>query len=152
MHRFRAQGRIMSLFRTLGRRGCHWTQQRLENGWSMYTALASLLVRHKFDIAEMPECGAEGWRINGRLPIPTVVRFHSPSRLIMPFYDVPKADIAMCSALEDRAIRNASALTACSQFVAGEAASKLGAAAPIRFRGQTGSGKRSVASSYHVRL
>jgi glycosyltransferase involved in cell wall biosynthesis len=80
----------------------------------------------------MPECGAEGWRINARLPIPTVVRFHSPSRLIMPFYDVPKADIAMCSALEDRAIRHASALTSCSQFLADEAQSKLGVETPIQ--------------------
>ena len=132
VHRFRAEGRIMPLFQSFGRRGCHWTQQRLENGWSMYGALAALLAQHKFDIAEMPECGAEGWRINARLPIPTVVRFHSPSRLIMPFYDVPKADIAMCSALEDRAIRHASALTSCSQFLADEAQSKLGVETPIQ--------------------
>jgi len=132
VHRFRAEGRIMRFFEFFGLRGWHWTQQRLENGWSMYGALGALLARHKFDVAEMPECGAEGWRINGRLPIPTIVRFHSPSRLIMPFYDVPKADFAMCSALEDRAIRNASALTACSQFVAGEAESKLGVTSPIR--------------------
>jgi len=131
VHRFRADGRIMRFFEFFGRRGWHWTQQRLENGWSMYGALAPLLAQHKFDVAEMPECGAEGWRINGRLPIPTIVRFHSPSRLIMPFYGVPGADIAICSALEDRAIRKASALTACSQFVADEAKSKLGVTTPI---------------------
>jgi glycosyltransferase involved in cell wall biosynthesis len=132
VHRFRAEGRIMRRFQSFGRRGYHWTQQRFENGWSMYGALNTLHARHKFDIAEMPECGAEGWRINARLPLPTIVRFHSPSRLIMPFYDVPKADIAMCSALEDRAIRHASALTACSQFLADEAQSKLGVDAPIQ--------------------
>jgi glycogen(starch) synthase len=132
VHRFRAEGPVMRCFQSFGRCGCHWTQQRLENGWSMDAALTQLLARHKFDIAEMPECGAEGWRLNARLQIPTVVRFHSPSRLIMPFYDVPKADIAMCSALEDRAIRHASALTSCSQFLAHEAHSKLGVAGPIQ--------------------
>ena len=131
VHRFRSTGRIMRLFRFAGRRGCHWTQQRLENGWSMHAALAPLHALHNFDVAEMPECGAEGWRINGNLPVPTVVRFHSPSRLIMPFYDVPGADITICSALEDRAIRNASSLTSCSRFLAGEAEAKLGVCAPI---------------------
>lgn len=132
VHRFRAAGRTMRFFQSFGRRGCHWTQQRLENGWSMYGALSALLAQHKFDIAEMPECGAEGWRINARLPVPTIVRFHSPSRLIMPFYDVPKADIAMCAGLEDRAIHHASALTSCSQFLADEAQSKLGVEAPVQ--------------------
>jgi glycosyltransferase involved in cell wall biosynthesis len=125
----------MRLFPSFGRRGYHWTQQRFENGWSMDAALTALLALHKgphkFDIAEMPECGAEGWRINARMPLPTVVRLHSPSRLIMPFYDVPNADIAMCSALEDLAIRHASALTSCSQFLADEAQSKLGVDTPI---------------------
>jgi glycosyltransferase involved in cell wall biosynthesis len=79
----------------------------------------------------MPECGAEGLLINALAGIPTVVRFHSPARLIMPFYDVPKADVRMCSWLEQRAIVRASALSSCSSFLAGEVRQKMGIHAPV---------------------
>jgi starch synthase len=97
----------------------------------MYLALQELQKRHRFDILEMPECGAEGLLINSRMNIPTVVRFHSPSRLIMPFYDVPHKDVILCSWLEQRAIRNATALSSCSAFLAAEVRDKMGVTAPV---------------------
>jgi glycosyltransferase involved in cell wall biosynthesis len=131
VHRYRPGGRIMSLAGGFGRSKCWWTQQRVENGWSMYSAVKALQRRYRFDILEMPECGAEGLLLNPLTDIPAVVRFHSPSELIMPFYDVPRADVKMCSWLERRAIRNATALTACSRFLACEARSKMGIRTPI---------------------
>jgi len=126
VHRYRPGGRAMQLFGGLGRWKCWWSRQRLENGWGMYLALKSLQERYRFDVLEMPECGAEGLLINSRIDVPTIVRFHSPSRLIMPFYDVPKKDLFLCSWLEQRAIRRATALSSCSQFLAEEVRSKMG--------------------------
>ncbi len=131
VHRYRPGGPPMKLFQTLGRWRCYWTRQRLENAWGMYRALARLRRRYQFDIVEMPECGAEGLLVNSLMNMPSVVRFHSPARLIMPFYDVPEADRTMCSWLEQRAIRHAVALTSCSQFLADEARTKLGIGSPI---------------------
>jgi glycosyltransferase involved in cell wall biosynthesis len=131
VHRYRPAGPVMMAFHALGRWKCWWSRQRLENGWSMYHALQALIERHRFDVLEMPECGAEGYLINSLVRIPTVVRFHSPSRLIMPFYDVRPADIALCSFLEQRAIRKATALTSCSAFLAGEVRSKMGIDQPV---------------------
>ncbi len=131
VHRYRPGGRAMKAFDQLGRWKCWWTRQRLENGWSMYHALKALMRTHQLDVLEMPECGAEGYLINPLLRIPTVVRFHSPSRLIMPYYDVQKADIAMCSFIEQRAINRATALTSCSRFLRDEVRSKMGVRARV---------------------
>jgi glycogen synthase len=131
VHRYRPGGRAMQLFGGLGRWKCWWSRQRLENGWGMYLALKALQERHRFDVLEMPECGAEGLLINSRIDVPTVVRFHSPSRLIMPFYDVPKKDVFLCSWLEHRAIRRATALSSCSSFLAREVQNKMGVNTPI---------------------
>ena len=125
VHRYRPGGLMMSAAGAFGRFRCYWTRQRVENAWGMYHALRMLLRRHRFDILEMPECGAEGGLITSRLPIPSVVRFHSPSRLIMPFYDVPAADRTMCSWVEQRAITRATALTSCSAFLSREVRSKM---------------------------
>jgi glycogen(starch) synthase len=131
VHRYRPGGRVMEMVRGLGRMKCWWTQQRAENGWSMYHALRALRRRYRFDLLEMPECGAEGLLINACIDIPTVVRFHSPAALIMPFYEVRRADVKVCSWLERRAIRHATALSACSSFLAGEARLKMCIRAPI---------------------
>jgi glycosyltransferase involved in cell wall biosynthesis len=132
VHRHRPGGRIMELLSLPGRFKCWWSQQRLQNAWAMHRALAILQRRLRFDLLEMPECGAEGLLINGVANFPTVVRFHSPARLIMPFYDVPKLDHDLCSWLEQRAIDRATALTSCSAFLAREAARRLGVDAPIK--------------------
>jgi glycogen(starch) synthase len=126
VHRYRPVGRVMTAFDKLGRWKWWWTRQRLENGWSMYHALRELQKTHKFDILEMPECGAEGYLINPLMRIPTVVRFHSPSRLIMPFYDVQPGDVRACSFIEQRAIMSATTLTSCSSFLAKEVRAKMG--------------------------
>jgi glycogen synthase len=131
VHRYRPEGRVMRMIAPLGRWKCWWTRQRLENGWSMYRTLRALKRRHRFDLLEMPECGAEGLLINSMADIPTIVRFHSPAPLIMPFYDVPGADVRMCSWLEQRAISRATALSSCSGFLAGEVRAKMGVRAPI---------------------
>ena len=120
VHRYRDAGLpkpIAALF-TVAR--CFWTRQRLENAWCMYRALQQLRKRYEYDIIEMPECGAEGALINWLMRIPAIVRLHSPARLIMHLYDVPRADRAMCAAIEQVGIRGAKALTACSQFLARE--------------------------------
>lgn len=132
VHRYQAGGRIAgAVHRGLTKLEWWWTRQRIENGWSMYRALRHLMSRHRFDVLEMPECGAEGYLVNPLAGVPTVVRFHSPSRLIMQFYDVRAGDIRACSAVEQWAIRRATALTSCSSFLAGEVRTKLHIGAPV---------------------
>ena len=131
VHRYRPEGRAMRAFDSLGKRKLWWSRQRLENGWGMYQALKAVMRRQRFDVLEMPECGAEGYLINYLVRTPTVVRFHSPSRLIMPFYDVRQADIEICSFVEQRAIRNATAMTSCSAFLRDEVRAKMGIRKPV---------------------
>lgn len=126
VHRFRADDLVMKVGGFFGTRKYYWTRQRIQNAWCMYLGLKKLMKRHHFDVIEMPECGAEGALITLLVRTPTVVRFHSPSRLIMQFYDVPKLDIAMCSWIEQVAIRNATSLTSCSAFLASEVREQMG--------------------------
>lgn len=125
VHRFWTGDWAMRILDSVGKFGMPWTRQRLENAWSMYQGISALHRQHRFDVLEMPECGAEGALLS-RLNLPTVVRLHSPSRLIMPYYDVGRADTRCCAAIEQRAIDRATALTACSQFVANEVRQKMG--------------------------
>ena len=124
--RFWAAGAAMRAFYSLGGLRLWWTRQRLQNAWSMYAGLKALQREHRYDLVEVPECGAEGALVTRRMDVPTVVRIHSPSRLIMPYYDVRRSDIALCSAIEHQALTHGSALTACSRFVAGEVVRRLG--------------------------
>jgi glycosyltransferase involved in cell wall biosynthesis len=126
VHRFWADGVAMRSFDRLGAFRLWWTRQRLQNAWSMYQAIAALHREHGYDVLEMPECGAEGALVTHLVKVPAVVRLHSPARLIMQYYDVRRADIRLCSAMERRAVERAAALTACSRFVAGEARTTLG--------------------------
>lgn len=132
VHRFWADGRAMRTFQALGKYRLWWTRQRLQNAWSMYQGLRALHRQHSFDVVEMPEGGAEGALLTRRLGVPTVVRLHSPSRLIMPTYDVRRTDIHLCSAIEQRGITGATALTSCSRFLAGAVAEGLGVRRPIQ--------------------
>ncbi|CAN5899426.1 glycosyltransferase family 4 protein [soil metagenome] len=125
VHRFWSDGRLMRAFDSLRRFELWWTSQRLQNALSMQRGLARLRRDHDFDIIEMPECGAEGALITRRVDVPTVVRLHSPSRLIMPYYDVTERDIALCSRIEMRALTSGAALSACSQFVAAEVSGEV---------------------------
>ena len=131
VHRYWAAGRTMGVFERLGRFRLWWTRQRLQNAWSMYHGLRTLHRQHRFDLVEMPECGAEGALVTRLLGVPSVVRLHSPSRLIMGDYDVRPADITWSSFVEQRGITGATALTSCSQFLADEVAHQLGVRRPI---------------------
>ncbi len=126
VHRFWADGVAMRSFERLGAFRLWWTRQRLQNAWSMYQGISTLHREHGYDVLEMPECGAEGALVARLLKVPSVVRLHSPSGLIMQDYDVRGADMRLCSVIEKRAVERATALTACSRFVAGEARTRLG--------------------------
>jgi glycosyltransferase involved in cell wall biosynthesis len=129
--RFRSNGRISRLAERMGQMRLWWSKNRLENAVSMHLGLRELMRQHRYDLVEMPECGAEGMLVNYLAKAPTLVKFHSPSRLIMPFYDVRKADMTICSFFEKLGIRAAGAYSSCSRFLADEAKSKLGLRAPI---------------------
>jgi glycosyltransferase involved in cell wall biosynthesis len=131
LHRFWADGVAMRTFERLGAFRLWWTRQRLQNAWSMYRGIATLHRAHRYDVMEMPECGAEGALVTRLLKVPTVVRLHSPSRLIMPYYDVSLSDTLLCSAIERPALGAATALTACSRFVAEEVARTMRIRRPI---------------------
>ena len=135
VHRFRADDLVTRAAEFFAWCRCFWTRQRIQNAWCMYRGLKQLMKHHTFDVIEMPECGAEGSLITLLLRTPTVVRFHSPSRLIMPFYDVPKLDIAVCSWIEDIAIRHATSLTSCSAFLANEVRHQMGVSRHIAVMG-----------------
>ncbi len=132
VHRFRARGFWMRAFRLLDRFSLWWTRNRLENALSMYRAFRILLRQHQYDLVEMPECGADGLFINNLISVPTVIKLHSPARLIMPFYDVLPADLRYCSFLEQLALRRGSRFSACSRFLAQEARNALGIKNPVR--------------------
>lgn len=97
-----------------------WTRERVRNALDMWAAFRVLNRRHRFDVVEMPECGAEGVLVNRFADVPTIVRFHSPSRLIMPFHDVVERDRRWTSRIEDLAIAPATALSSSSRFLARE--------------------------------
>jgi glycogen synthase len=132
VHRFRSDSRVMGLAKALGKYRLWWTRNRFENGVSMYAALRKIKKQNDFDLIEMPECGAEGLFINNFMRVPTVVKFHSPARLIMPLYDVRRGDVVGCSFLEQQGLRAASAYSSCSQFLAGQVQQRLGIRKPVR--------------------
>ncbi|HEY0834121.1 MAG TPA: glycosyltransferase family 4 protein [Azospirillum sp.] len=106
--------------RALDRLRLHWSRNRLETACAMASAFRAVARRHPFDVIEMPECGAEGMLLNHLVRTPTVVRFHSPARLIMRFYDTPRLDRWLCPKLEGIGIAGASVFTSCSRFLADE--------------------------------
>jgi glycogen(starch) synthase len=126
VYRFWANGAAMRGFQSLGALRLWWTRQRLQNAWSMYRGISALHREHRYDVIEMPECGAEGALVTRFIKAPTVVRLHSPARLIMPYYEVRRADTMLCSTIERPALTAATTLTACSRFVANEVKEKLG--------------------------
>ena len=94
---YRYRSAKMSIFHKLQEHRLWWTKNRLETAMSMYRGLRRLRRTHRYDIVEMPECGGEGFLINHLTRVRTLIRFHSPAELIMRYYDVRKADIALCS-------------------------------------------------------
>jgi glycosyltransferase involved in cell wall biosynthesis len=129
--RFRSDNIPMRALGSLGRLRLWWTKNRLENAVSMYLGLKRLQRRHQFDLIEMPECGAEGMLVNRLVDTATLVRFHSPARLIMSCYDVTRADHLLCSWAEQIAINGAGTLTAASRFLADAVRREMGIRAPM---------------------
>ncbi len=132
VHRYRARGILMNLFHLLAVPQLWWTKNRIENALCMYRGLKALKRKYKYDIIEMPECGAEGLFINYLFRDLTLIKFHSPSKLIMPYYKLKNADIKLCSFVEQKAINGVNALSSCSQFLANEVKHKLRIGRPIR--------------------
>lgn len=132
VHRYRHEGAAMSAFRRLGPLKLRWTRNRLENAVSMYHGLKALMWKERFDVVEMPECGAEGALLTHWLEVPTVMKFHSPARLIMPYYDLSRADRAVCAAVEQAGIRGARSFAACSRFLADSVERELHVNRPVR--------------------
>ena len=131
VHRYRSGGRLMNMFKSLKKRQLFWTRSRLENMLSMRRGFAMLREKHGIDLVEMPESGAEGTLINHFSGVPSVIRYHAPSALQMPYYDVRRADTFWCSLVEKVAMRGAKAMTSCSQFLADEVREKLKLRRPI---------------------
>lgn len=115
----------------LGKLKWWWSRERLRNAIDMFSALRQLERTQQFDVIEMPECGAEGLFVNQFTSAPTVVRFHSPAKLIMGYYDVQRGDVTLCSALERFAMNSATAYTSTSDFLGHEVRTQLGVRAHI---------------------
>ncbi len=138
VHRYRSHGffhhfpTLLNTRKLLNKNKLGWTSNRAENALNMYQAWKVLDREHHFDVVEMPECGADGALINHITSARTIMKFHSPSRLIMPHYDVTATDIALCSWLEKIGMWGAQAFSSCSKFLADEAHKKLGIRGPIQ--------------------
>lgn len=131
VHRYRSHGFTQHVVNLLNKRKLWWTSNRVANAWNMYQAWKVLDRVHHFDVVEMPECGADGAMINHMTSAQTVVRFHSPSQLIMPYYDVQPMDIRLCALVEKSGMLGAKAFTSCSKFLADAATSQLGIRKPV---------------------
>ena len=132
VHRFRSDSRWLRPAKLLDLGKMWWTRNRIENAFNIYFGFRELAERYDYDLVEMPECGAEGLLVNCLLPHPTVVRLHSPAKLIMELYGQGRGDIYCCSFLEQRGINSATALSSCSNFLAGEVREKLNVRQQIR--------------------
>jgi len=117
--------------RVLSRLRMWWSSNRLDTAAAMAAAVRRLEREHRFDAIEMPECGAEGLLVTRIAAAPTVVRLHSPARLIMPMYDVRPLDRWLCARLEVPALRRANAVTSSSRFLRDAAVATLGVRRPI---------------------
>lgn len=100
------------------RLGLWWSRRRLVNAAVMADGLARLLARGEIDLVEYPECGAEGLLLAGLAAGRSVVRFHSPAEMILPFYVTRSADSRLCAWLERRATAAASRGVSASRFLA----------------------------------
>lgn len=129
--RTRVDGIRERMVSSMGHLRWWWSRERARNAINMFSALRELQRTHAFDVVEAPECGAEGVLVNHFTRTPSVIRFHSPAELIMPYYDVVRGDIRCASALERIGIRGATAYTCCSQFLADAVHTDMKLPAPI---------------------
>ena len=131
VYRYRSGGLWLWIAGCLGTFGCFWSRQRILSASSTFVALRQLMEHFDYDIIEMPECGAEGAWVTLLMRFPTVVRFHGPAQLIMPFYSVPLADKLLSAWIEQITIRRASGLSSCSHFLAEEVTERLAVKRPV---------------------
>lgn len=103
-----------------------WAKGRMENALSMRHLFDRLAKTYRYDVLEMPDCGAEGLFLNHRIHTPSVIKFHGPVALIGHFSHLSSAEIKLCTAMEGRAIRNATALNACSIYLRQDVKEKMG--------------------------
>ena len=129
--RIKRAGWVQRLAQGAAQRRCGWFANRLETAHAAYEALAHLLEREQIELVEMPECGGDGLLVTTLLPVPTVVKFHSPARLIMGIYDTPRLDRELTSFVEQVAINQASARTSCSRYLADEVEAKMNVPPPV---------------------
>ncbi|MCA8975149.1 MAG: glycosyltransferase family 4 protein [Planctomycetes bacterium] len=108
-----------------------WFQNRLTTAWNAHKILLREHDRKPFDFVEAPECGADAMVSTTLLQVPTALKFHSPARLIMDIYDVPKIDRELTAFAEQLGINQAEVLTSCSRFLADEVAAKMHETKPI---------------------
>jgi glycosyltransferase involved in cell wall biosynthesis len=129
--RIQRRGWLHQLLGDARARRCWWFGSRLETAHAAYEALMHLLERESIDLVEMPECGGDGMVVSTLLQIPTAIKYHSPARLIMGVYDVPRLDRELTAFAEQIAINRATLHTSCSAFLAREVAAHLGVRQPI---------------------
>ena len=92
---------------------------RLENAIMMSQQLRRLHREKRFDLVEMPECGAEGFLINRFFPdLAKCMKFHSPSYFISQYYPIGKIDHELVGWLEKSAIKRAGFYSAPSHYLA----------------------------------
>ena len=129
--RWRSVGIVERLVPAADRLGLHWAKNRLQNAANSLAALRRELVRGRFDVVEMPECGGEGAFVNHLLGLPTVVRLHSPSELIMPTYPTKASDRMLTAIVERLGLSGARVVTSCSHWLANEVRVRMGIDRPI---------------------
>ncbi|MGE0639858.1 MAG: glycosyltransferase family 4 protein [Thermoanaerobaculia bacterium] len=103
--------------RMLGALGWWWSRNRWQNSIRMRRLLRLAREKGAFDLLEFPDCGAEGLGLNPEDAPRSVVRFHSPAALIMPFYPTRAGDRRLCALLEARSIGRAARGISCSTFL-----------------------------------
>lgn len=108
-----------------------WFQNRVTTAYNAFKVLRHEHERKPFDFVEAPECGADAAVASTLMQVPTAIKFHSPARLIMNIYDVPKLDRELTAFVEQLGINQVDVLTSCSRFLADEVATKMRERKPI---------------------
>src|SRR5690606_11530622 len=129
--RIKREGWIHDALQALRDRRCWWGTNRTETAYGAYIAFRKAHEREPFDVVEIPECGADGMFVTTLMSVPTVVKFHSPARLIMNIYDTPRRDREVTAFLEQIAVNQCTLRTSCSRFLADEVQAKMNVPAPI---------------------
>lgn len=108
-----------------------WFHNRVETAYALYVALRKAAEREHFDMVEAPECGGDAVAVGTMMDLPVAIRFHSPARLIMDMYDVPKMDRELTGFVEQIGINRALVRTSCSEFLAKEVQAHLHVPSPV---------------------